>query len=83
MMQDQDETLEEPVDDVSSNHLKSLESVLADFSSPYAVETHVVHDQLQYHGYCDCVALYKKKRLVLVDWKTSQKKKLTLGVRLT
>jgi hypothetical protein len=66
---------EEVDDDISRNHVKSIEPIIGDFSKPYAIESRVVHPNLSYMGYLDCVALYKNRNLVLVDWKTSGKRK--------
>ena len=54
-------------------------------SPPLAVESSVVHPQLNYQGYMDCVALYrdpkseKNGRLMLIDWKTAGKAKRSIG----
>ena len=66
-------------EETTLNHLKSLGSVLHLFSRPYALESSVVHPDLGYHGFLDCVALYRKSNLVLIDWKTSERKKDSLA----
>ena len=73
-------------DPVSNNHLESISEHLPRFARPpLATESLVVHPQLEYKGYLDCVTicydernLKSKSKLVLIDWKTSQKSKETL-----
>ena len=57
------------------------------FESPaVSIESSVIHPELNYKGYLDCVAICKdesnyksKSKLVLIDWKTSSKQKDTLS----
>jgi len=55
----------------------SLKSVLESIKDVVLLESFVVHPQLQYKGCVDCVA-YHKGTLVLIDWKTSDRRKNTL-----
>ena len=55
-------------------------------SPPLAVESSVIHPDLNYQGYMDCVALYRDPqaktasgKLVLIDWKTAGKTKRSIG----
>lgn len=66
-------------DDVSLKHTQSIAPLLSQFSHPHSLESQVVHPTLKYHGYLDCVAVYKGKILALIDWKTSEKKKASLA----
>eukprot|EP00094_Tigriopus_californicus_P000005 TCALIF_00005-PA protein Name:"Similar to mgme1 Mitochondrial genome maintenance exonuclease 1 (Xenopus tropicalis)" AED:0.45 eAED:0.48 QI:0/-1/0/1/-1/1/1/0/386 len=66
-------------DDVSLKHTQSIGPLLNHFSHPHSLESQVVHPTLKYHGYLDCVAVYKEKTLALIDWKTSEKKKASLS----
>ena len=70
-------------DEISLNHVQSMRHVLGRFSRPLAIESHVVHPDLGYHGYLDCVAWFEgsgnRKGFVVVDWKTSEKKKRNLA----
>lgn len=80
-------SLEIPTKDISDTvsvcHLESIKDTIGRFERPaYALESQVYHSRLNYKGYMDAVAFYghnKKKKLVLVDWKTSAKEKLTLA----
>jgi hypothetical protein len=70
-------------DEVTHHHLDSITPILPYFDQgpPLSIESQVIHPQLDYVGYMDALAIYgktKNKRLVLIDWKTSQKDKLTL-----
>ncbi len=62
-------------DATGQNLIRSIDTVLPDFSRPLALESHVTHPVLGYHGYVDGVVLHKGSNLVLVDWKTSEKRK--------
>jgi len=78
-----------PKDDVTDNHVMSLAPILDRFGvgyPPLAIESSVVHPQLDYQGYMDCVALYRdptkpdaKSKLMLIDWKTAGKAKRSIG----
>ncbi len=67
-------------DEVSQKHLRSIGEAITKFQTPaVALESQVQHPDLNYKGYLDAVASYNNKKLVLVDWKTSNKDKLTLS----
>ena len=74
-------------DPISRNHVESLSVHLPRFARPpLSSESLVVHPDLKYKGYMDCVTIcydesnFKSKaKLVLIDWKTSQKAKETLN----
>lgn len=55
----------------------SLKSVLSSIEDVVMLESFVVHPQLRYKGIVDCVARHKGT-LVLIDWKTSDRRKETL-----
>ncbi|CAG7716263.1 unnamed protein product, partial [Allacma fusca] len=55
-------------------HWRSLRSVLAGMKQVHALESHVAHSSLAYCGIVDCIAQFRDK-LVLVDWKSSEKPK--------
>ncbi|XP_076031308.1 uncharacterized protein LOC143019512 [Oratosquilla oratoria] len=55
----------------------SIRQVLSDVSDVKVIESRVIHPYLYYQGATDCVAYYKGM-LVLIEWKTSGKQKLTL-----
>jgi len=65
-------------DTVAAALLTSVDSVLPRFSFPLALEKRIAHPQLEYRGVADALAVYKKGALVLIDWKTSNKKKRDL-----
>ena len=48
-------------DEISANHMKSIAPILEDFSKPLALESRVVHPELQYQGtkeyILDCLEL--------------------------
>ena len=72
-----DKNIDSFTDTVSLKHIKSVSSVIESFERPaLALESQVYHPNLNYIGYMDAVAFYKKK-LVLIDWKTSNKDKVT------
>lgn len=56
---------------------KSVQHVLENVQYVKAVETHVVHNKLHYKGVIDCIASYRGENY-LIDWKKSDKKKLSL-----
>jgi len=60
-----------------SGYWLSLKSVLESIKGVVLLESFVVHPQLQYKGCVDCVARFKTT-LVLIDWKTSDRRKNTL-----
>ena len=74
-------------DPVSNNHIESLSPLLQRFARPpLSTESLVFHPTLNYKGYMDCCTICydernfkSKSKLVLIDWKTSQKPKETLG----
>jgi len=88
-------------DEVTANHVRSVASVINRFGlittslcPPLAIESSVVHPDLGYQGYMDCVALYQpplnarnvkgqllksKPKLMLIDWKTAGKTKRSIG----
>jgi len=73
-------------DTVSKNHWRSLSPLMERFARPpLAVESSVVHPDLGYKGYMDCVTVVynpehpEKSQLVLIDWKTSGKAKTSLS----
>ena len=66
-------------DPILANLCESVEPVLSHLDRPLAIESHVVHPRLGYKGYLDCAAIYKKSHLVLIDWKTSERKKKRLA----
>ena len=50
------------------------------FRPALSLESQVIHPTLNYVGYFDALAYHKKsKKVVLIDWKTSEKKKSTLA----
>ncbi|CAL8099626.1 unnamed protein product [Orchesella dallaii] len=68
-----------PIEDISvaepnQGHWNSLSGILTSVDHVHVLESHVIHPQLQYCGIVDCVAEFRN-RLVLIDWKTSQKPK--------
>jgi genome maintenance exonuclease 1 len=62
------------IDDAIFGHWNSLQTLLPQVKDVHVLESMVSHPQLGYCGIVDCVALYRDK-LVLIDWKTSEKKK--------
>lgn len=70
---------EVPVASTISGHWSSLSSILPNVCDPRVIESHVIHPTLGYCGIIDCIAIYKDK-LVLIDWKTSQKQKQNVGM---
>ncbi|KAM9315638.1 mitochondrial genome maintenance exonuclease 1 [Gastrophryne carolinensis] len=60
-----------------SGYLASVEHVLADVSAVRTLESAVLHSELKYLGFVDCVAQYRG-RLCVIDWKTSEKQKPNL-----
>ncbi|ODN00817.1 Mitochondrial genome maintenance exonuclease 1 [Orchesella cincta] len=63
-----------PVAEANQGHWSSLSGILTSVDHVHVLESHVIHPQLQYCGIVDCVAEFRN-RLVLIDWKTSQKPK--------
>ncbi|XP_075059905.1 mitochondrial genome maintenance exonuclease 1 [Mixophyes fleayi] len=57
-----------------SGYLASVEHVLSDVAGIKTLESAVVHSELNYLGFVDCVAQYRDK-LCVIDWKTSEKQK--------
>ena len=80
---DRQQEVEEEEDQVSLNHVASVQEVLRHFRRPaLALESQVFHPTLNYVGYLDAVAVFSKKsarNMVLVDWKTSNKSKVNLA----
>lgn len=68
-------------DPTVENLIHSLSPVIDDFQRPaLSLESQVIHPTLNYVGYFDALAYHKKsKKVVLIDWKTSEKKKSTLA----
>merc|ERR1712051_602256 len=68
-------------DPTVENLIHSLSPVIDDFQRPaLSLESQVIHPTLNYAGYFDALAYHKKsKKVVLIDWKTSEKKKSTLA----
>ena len=74
-------------DPISKNHVESLSQLLPRFARPaLSIESSVVHPELKYKGYLDCVTICfdesnfkSKSKLALIDWKTSSKQKNTLS----
>ncbi|XP_046445847.1 mitochondrial genome maintenance exonuclease 1-like isoform X1 [Daphnia pulex] len=60
-----------------SGHWLSMKSILGSLEDVAVLESYVVHKQLKYKGFVDCVCKYKDN-LVVVEWKTSQRTKSTL-----
>ncbi|KAI9565427.1 hypothetical protein GHT06_009219 [Daphnia sinensis] len=60
-----------------SGHWLSMKSILNSLEDVLVLESYVVHQQLQYKGFVDCVCKYKNN-VVVVEWKTSQRTKSTL-----
>ncbi|XP_056423578.1 mitochondrial genome maintenance exonuclease 1 [Hyla sarda] len=58
-------------------YMNSIEHVLSDVVGVKTLESAVVHSDLQYLGFLDCVAKYRGK-LCVIDWKTSEKQKPSL-----
>ncbi|KAM3930802.1 mitochondrial genome maintenance exonuclease 1 [Leptodactylus fuscus] len=58
-------------------YMNSIEHVLSDVVGVKSLESAVVHSELQYLGFVDCVANYRGK-LCVIDWKTSEKQKPNL-----
>ncbi|XP_040285600.1 mitochondrial genome maintenance exonuclease 1 [Bufo bufo] len=58
-------------------YMNSVEDVLSDVVRVKSLESAVVHSDLQYLGFVDCVAQYRGK-LCVIDWKTSEKQKPNL-----
>lgn len=61
----------------NKGHWKSIEHVLSKIDHVIALESAVVHPQLQYAGTLDGLVYYQGK-LCVIDWKTSGKKRTTL-----
>ena len=59
----------------------SLKPVIGDFQRPaLSLESQVIHPTLHYHGYFDALAYHQKSnKVVLIDWKTSEKRKSKLA----
>ncbi|KAL1465011.1 hypothetical protein WDU94_004608 [Cyamophila willieti] len=60
------------------NCLKSVSHVISRITKVHALESQVVHQVLQYHGYVDCICDFGTKTNIAVDWKKSDKKKPTI-----
>ncbi|XP_066451877.1 mitochondrial genome maintenance exonuclease 1 [Eleutherodactylus coqui] len=58
-------------------YMNSAEHVLSHVVGVKTLESAVVHSELQYLGFVDCVAKYREK-LCVIDWKTSEKQKPNL-----
>ncbi|KAM4043351.1 mitochondrial genome maintenance exonuclease 1 [Anomaloglossus baeobatrachus] len=58
-------------------YMNSVEHLLSDIGGVRTLESAVVHSELQYSGFVDCVANYRGK-LCVIDWKTSEKQKAHL-----
>ncbi|KAG8596720.1 hypothetical protein GDO81_002029 [Engystomops pustulosus] len=58
-------------------YMNSVDHVLPDIVGVRTLESAVLHSELQYLGFVDCVAKYRGK-LCVIDWKTSEKQKPTL-----
>ncbi|XP_076246992.1 uncharacterized protein LOC143186974 [Calliopsis andreniformis] len=56
----------------------SVQPVLCNIETVKNLETHVLHPNLQYKGVVDCIAFYRGN-LCIIDWKKSDKQKLTLA----
>jgi ATP-dependent exoDNAse (exonuclease V) beta subunit len=61
-------------DKVSKRHLVSISQTVKQFDKPLLLESAVIHQELNYCGIVDCVAVVGNT-LALVDWKTSEKVK--------
>ncbi|XP_068088544.1 mitochondrial genome maintenance exonuclease 1 [Hyperolius riggenbachi] len=57
-----------------SGFLGSVEHILPDITAVRTLESAVLHSELKYLGFVDCVAQYRG-RLCVIDWKTSEKPK--------
>ena len=74
-------------DPVSNNHVESLVEHLPRFARPpLSTESLIVHPDLNYKGYMDCCTIIydesnirSRSKLALIDWKSSQKPKESLG----
>lgn len=60
-----------------SGHWLSMKSILNSLEDVLVLESYVVHQQLKYKGFVDCVCKYKNN-VVVIEWKTSQRTKSTL-----
>ncbi|PBC29871.1 hypothetical protein APICC_06424 [Apis cerana cerana] len=56
----------------------SVESILNDIQTTYALEENIMHPMLRYKGIVDCIASYRDE-IYLIDWKKSDKKKASLA----
>ncbi|GBN22462.1 Mitochondrial genome maintenance exonuclease 1 [Araneus ventricosus] len=61
-----------------AGHWESLKAIFPSVSDIKLLEERITHPFLRYKGIVDCFARYKGK-LVVIDWKTSKKKKLSLS----
>ncbi|KAF8796801.1 mitochondrial genome maintenance exonuclease 1-like [Argiope bruennichi] len=61
-----------------AGHWESLKGIFPSINDIKLLEERITHPFLRYKGVVDCFARYKNN-LVVIDWKTSKKKKLTLS----
>jgi len=73
-------SLEAEGDQTVQNMIQSLSPIIDDFQRPaLSLESQVIHPTLNYVGYFDALAFHKRSdKIVLIDWKTSEKKKSKL-----
>ncbi|GFT24916.1 mitochondrial genome maintenance exonuclease 1 [Nephila pilipes] len=62
------------IEEAISGHWKSLRTILPNINDIKLLEERIAHPFLCYKGIVDCFARYRGK-LVVIDWKTSKKKK--------
>ena len=67
-------------DEIVLNLRTSISSKIHEFQSPaLSIESQVKHPTLNYIGYFDALAFHlRSKKVVLIDWKTTEKPKLSL-----
>ncbi|XP_043785505.1 mitochondrial genome maintenance exonuclease 1-like isoform X2 [Apis laboriosa] len=56
----------------------SVQPILNDIQTTYALEENIMHPTLRYKGIVDCIASYRDE-IYLIDWKKSDKKKASLA----
>ncbi|GFW99896.1 mitochondrial genome maintenance exonuclease 1 [Trichonephila clavipes] len=66
------------VEEAIAGHWESLRNIFTHISDIKLLEERISHPFLCYKGIVDCFARYKGK-LVVIDWKTSKKKKLSIS----
>ncbi|GFQ67269.1 mitochondrial genome maintenance exonuclease 1 [Trichonephila clavata] len=66
------------VEEAIAGHWESLRNIFPYISDIKLLEERISHPFLCYKGIVDCFARYKGK-LVVIDWKTSKKKKLSIS----